>query len=395
MEEPMTDLDAFRAEARAWLDANCPSEMRGPIRNEADIVGGGKRWVPAFPAQRDWLDAMAARGWTVPEWPTEYGGGGLTRPQVKVLREEMARIGARKPIVSSMGISMLGPALLKYGTEAQKREHLPPIARGDIAWAQGYSEPNAGSDLASLMTRCEDMGDHYQVTGQKIWTSGADKADWIFVLVRTDRNAPKHLGISFVLVDMAQKGVEVRPIKLISGRSPFCETFFDAARSEKHNLVGELNTGWTIAKYLLTHEREMIGEVFGAMQGRPLGEMAVDLIGVDTGGRLADSFLRADIARAEIDAMSFMATLERVTDQAKAGQGVGAESSTLKYYGTEMNKRRNELLMDCGGSDALEWDAEGDAARHWLRSKGNSIEGGTTEVQLNIIAKRVLGLPSN
>lgn len=386
--------DAFRSEARAWLEANCPPEMRGPIRDEADIVTGGKRWTPAFEAQRVWLDRCAARGWTVPEWPKAYGGGGLSKPEAKILREEMARIGARKPIVSSMGISMLGPALLKYGTEAQKLEHLPPIARGDIAWAQGYSEPNAGSDLASLMTRCDDKGDHYEVTGQKIWTSGADKADWIFVLVRTDREAPKHLGISFVLIDMENNGVEVRPIKLISGRSPFCETFFDAARVETHNLLGTLNDGWSIAKYLLTHEREMIGEVFGAMQGRPLSEMAVDMIGTDDGGRLSDSFLRADIARAEIDAMAFMATLERVTDQAKAGQGVGAESSVLKYYGTEMNKRRNELLMDCAGSDALEWGAEGDAARHWLRSKGNSIEGGTTEVQLNIIAKRVLGLPS-
>jgi acyl-CoA dehydrogenase len=392
MEEPMTE--AFRAETRAWLEANCPPDMRGPIRDEADIVAGGKRWAPAFDAQRVWMDRMAARGWTVPEWPTAYGGGGLSKPETKIVREEMARIGARKPIVSSMGISMLGPALLKYGTEAQKIQHLPPIARGDIAWAQGYSEPNAGSDLASLMTRCDDMGDHFQVTGQKIWTSGADKADWIFVLVRTDREAPKHLGISFVLLDMAQPGVDVRPIKLISGRSPFCETFFDSARAEKHNLLGTLNDGWSIAKYLLTHEREMIGEVFGAMQGRPLSEIAVQMVGTDADGRLSDSFLRADIARAEIDAMAFMATLERVTDQAKAGQGVGAESSVLKYYGTEMNKRRNELLMDCAGSHALEWDADGDAARHWLRSKGNSIEGGTTEVQLNIIAKRVLGLPS-
>jgi len=392
MEEQVTD--AFRAETRAWLEGNCPPDMRGPIRDEADIVTGGTRWTPAFAAQQIWLDRMAARGWTVPEWPEAYGGAGLDKPHAKILREEMAHIGARKPIVSSMGISMLGPALLKYGTEAQKREHLPPIARGDIAWAQGYSEPNAGSDLASLMTRCEDMGAYFAVTGQKIWTSGADKADWIFVLVRTDRNVPKHFGISFVLIDMAQPGVEVRPIKLISGRSPFCETFFDDARAEKHNLLGTLNDGWNIAKYLLTHEREMIGEVFGAMQGRPLSEIAVQSLGLDADGRLADSFVRADIARAEIDALAFMATLERVTDQAKAGQGLGAESSILKYYGTEMNKRRNELSMDCAGSDALEWDGSGDAARHWLRSKGNSIEGGTTEVQLNIIAKRVLGLPS-
>ncbi|WP_138509452.1 acyl-CoA dehydrogenase family protein [Maricaulis alexandrii] len=387
----MADLEAFRQETREWLEANCPEEMRKPMQSEADAVWGGKKFKFSEP-QKLWLDRMAEKGWTVPEWPTEYGGGGLSKAEAKILREEMQRIKARVPL-QSFGIWMLGPALLKYGTHEQKLEHLPPIARGEIRWAQGYSEPNAGSDLAALMTKCEDKGDHYIVNGQKIWTSYADKADWIFVLVRTDFQASKHNGISFILVDMDQPGVTTKPIKLISGASPFCETFFDDARAEKHNLVGELNRGWDVAKYLLTHEREMIGGM-GSGGMRPMGDIAVQQVGLNETGQLADPFLRADVARAEIDGMAFMFTMERVADEAKAGQGTGANSSVLKYYGTEFNKRRLELLMDSSGSDGLEWGGEDDVARGWLRSKGNSIEGGTSEVQLNIIAKRILQLPS-
>jgi len=387
----MADLEAFRQETREWLEANCPEEMRKPMQSEADAVWGGKKFKFSEP-QKLWLDRMAEKGWTVPEWPTEYGGGGLSKAEAKILREEMQRIKARVPL-QSFGIWMLGPALLKYGTHEQKLEHLPPIARGEIRWAQGYSEPNAGSDLAALMTKCEDKGDHYIVNGQKIWTSYADKADWIFVLVRTDFQASKHNGISFILVDMDQPGVTTKPIKLISGASPFCETFFDDARAEKHNLVGELNRGCDVAKYLLTHEREMIGGM-GSGGMRPMGDVAVQQVGLNESGQLADPFLRADVARAEIDGMAFMFTMERVADEAKAGQGTGANSSVLKYYGTEFNKRRLELLMDSSGSDGLEWGGEDDVARGWLRSKGNSIEGGTSEVQLNIIAKRILQLPS-
>jgi acyl-CoA dehydrogenase len=390
----MSDLEAFRSEVRTWLESNCPEEMRQPMGDESDAVWGGRNASFKNEAQKLWLDRMAAKGWTVPEWPVEYGGGGLSKDEAKVLKAEMKAIKARMPLVS-FGIWMLGPALLKYGNEDQKREHLPKIARGEIRWAQGYSEPNAGSDLASLMTRCEDHGDHYQVTGQKVWTSYADQADWIFVLVRTDFDAPKHEGISFVLVDMDQPGVTTKPIKLISGKSPFCETFLDQARCEKHNLVGEANKGWSIAKYLLTHEREMIGGS-GAGSGamRPMGDIAVQQIGLNDHGQLADAVMRTDVARAEIDGLAFLSTMERVTDEAKAGHGVGANSSMLKYYGTELNKRRLELMMDSAGHDALEWDGEGDVARHWLRTKANSIEGGTSEVQLNIISKRILGLPT-
>ena len=338
---------------------------------------------------------MAGRGWTAPEWPAEYGGGGLSKAEAKVLREELARINARRPL-ESFGVDMLGPALLKFASEEQKHRYIPEIVHGKIRWCQGYSEPNAGSDLASLQTRAEDRGDHYLVNGSKVWTSYADKSDWIFCLVRTDSSGRKHDGISFLLFDMASPGVSTNPIKLISGNSPFCETVFENVEVPKENLIGELNKGWSIAKYLLTHEREMIGG-FGLLRAgsETLGQTAARSVGAED-GRLADSGLRADIVSFELDEMAFAATVERVVDEAKAGQGTGAASSLLKLYGTELNKSRNELLMSIGGSKALAWGAENEmsTARHWLRSKGNSIEGGTSEIQLNIIAKRILGLPA-
>ena len=390
------DLAEFRASTRDWLEANCPPEMRTPIARDADVCWGGRNFKFASEAQRTWLERMGAKGWTVPEWPAAYGGGGLSKDEAKVLASEMRAIGARSPL-SSFGIWMLGPALLKYGNEAQKREHLPSIARGEMRWCQGYSEPGAGSDLASLRTSAVLDGDHYVVNGQKVWTSYADKADWIFCLVRTDAAAPKHLGISFLLFDMASPGVTTSPIRLISGASPFCQTFFDDVRVPAENLVGTPGKGWDIAKYLLTHEREMIGAMDFSAGGRDsLSQIAVRTLGMD-GDRLADPGLRHDIVRHEIDAWAFGLTMERVKDEAKAGQGVGALSSMLKYYGTELNKHRQELLMSVAGSDGLLWEGEalgeGDAARAWLRSRANSIEGGTSEINLNIIAKRVLQLP--
>lgn len=392
----MDELLAFRQEVRAWLEAFCPPEMRVPMSGDDEITWGGRKMAFKSEAQRTWLERMADKGWTVPEWPVEYGGGGLSREQAKVLRQEMASLGCRVPL-QSFGIWMLGPALLKYGSEEQKREHLPPIARGEIRWCQGYSEPNAGSDLASLQTRAEDRGDHFIVNGQKVWTSYADKADWIFCLVRTDPTASKHTGISFLLFDMATPGVSTRPITLISGKSPFCETFFDDVRVEKRNLVGELNGGWTIAKYLLTHERDMIGAMGEVAAPPRLGQFASQAIGLDDSGKLDEPVLRADIARFEIDEVAFRLLLERSGDLARQGKVHPAFSSVLKFYGAELNKRRYELLMAAGGSTALEWEGErshgGEVAREWLRAKANSIEGGTSEVQLNVISKRILGLP--
>ncbi|MBV8238445.1 MAG: acyl-CoA dehydrogenase family protein [Sphingomonas sp.] len=392
----MSDLEQFRAETRAWLEANCPPEMREPVRTEKDAVWGGRDQSGMTPAQKLWMDRMGARGWTVPDWPKEYGGGGLSAAETKILREEMAKLRCRNPL-SSFGISMLGPALLKYGNEAQKKEHLPKIARGEIRWCQGYSEPNAGSDLASLATKAEDKGDHFLVNGQKIWTSYANKADWIFCLVRTDPTN-KHNGISFVLFDMQTPGVSTKPILLISGYSPFCETFFDNVKVPKENLVGELNKGWDVAKYLLGHEREMIsGMGLGGGGKNPLIEGAKKTIGLDGDGRLADPLLRGQIALFEVRAKAFAAQSERFIDELKAGQAHPAQPSMMKYYGTELNKARYELMMAAGGSDQLEWESDatehGREVRAWLRTKANSIEGGTSEVQLNIIAKRILNLP--
>ena len=380
----MNDLDSFRADTRKWLQANFPPEMRQPIRSEADICWGGRNWTFQSEAQRRWLEAMAERGWTVPDWPKDYGGGGLSANEARVLKEEMQRIGARPPL-TSFGISMLGPALLAFGTEEQKRRYLPQIARGEIRWCQGYSEPGAGSDLASLQTKAEDRDDHWLVNGQKVWTSYADKADWIFCLVRTSTES-KQGGISFLLFDMQTPGVSTRPILLISGNSPFCETFFDDVKVPKDQIVGEVNKGWNVAKYLLGHEREMISGM-GLGGGGSLGASV----------KPADPMLRADIAAFDVDALAFAAMSERFAAMWKAGEAHPASPSMMKYAGTELNKRRNELAMAAGGSEALEWDSEssrgGKGARDWLRSKGNSIEGGTSEIQLNIIAKHILRLP--
>jgi len=391
----MSDIEAFRRETRAWLQAHCPAEMRRPVASEYDICWGGRHFVFQSEAQRSWMQTMGERGWTVPDWPVAYGGGGLSKEQAAVLRQEMRALGCRSPL-DSFGIWMLGPALLMYGTEEQKLEHLPKIARGEIRWCQGYSEPNAGSDLASLATKAEVHDDQLVINGQKIWTSYADQADWIFCLVRTSV-AKKHTGISFVLFDMETPGVSTRPILLISGKSPFCETFFENVKVPRRNVVGDLNAGWTIAKYLLTHEREMIGGIGERASDKPLGRLAVDAIGLDERGRLQDPMLRSQIARFEIDEAAFRLLMQATGERARRGAGNPAMSSALKYYGAELNKRRWELMISAAGSDGLEWEGErsgdGAAVRTWLRTKGNSIEGGTSEIQLNVVAKRILGLP--
>ena len=383
-----------RAELAAWLEASCLPEMRKPA-GEEDICWGGRRWAFQSQAQKLWLERCARRGLTVPTWPKEYGGAGFSRDDAAVLREEMRRIQARPPLVS-FGIWMLGPALLKFGSPEQKATHLPRIARGEIRWCQGYSEPGAGSDLASLRTKAEDRGDHLLVNGQKIWTSYADKADWIFCLVRTDPQAVKQKGISFLLIDMANPGVSTKPILLISGKSPFCETFFDNVAVPKENLVGTLHRGWDVAKYLLTHEREMIAGGGNLYDIHALDRAAAAKA---QGGKLADPILRAEIARAAIDAYASEATRHRYLAEAANGGEIGARSALLKYDGTELNKRRYELLMSLAGAEGLYFDGNlgpaQDVARGWLRSKGNSIEGGTSEIMLDIVAKRLLELPAD
>ena len=393
----MSSIESFRAETRQWLEDNCPASMRTPMP-EDERVWGGRNATFKNPDSKVWLERMAKKGWTVPDWPQEYGGGGLSADEVSVLNQEMARLKCRSPL-ASFGIWMLAPVLFKYGTEEQKRTHLPPIARGEIRWCQGYSEPGAGSDLAGLKTRAEDNGDEFVINGQKVWTSYANHADWIFCLVRTDTSV-KHDGISFVLFDMASPGVEARPITLISGASVFCETFFTDVHVPKGNLVGELNQGWTIAKELLQHERAMISQI-----GKTLGAVIppVDVVArkhlAGDQPRPGDSALKDAIVRHVMNDRAFALTVKRAGQEQAAGMAAGGASSMFKYYGTEQNKAKFELILKCLGTDALAW--EGDefsdeqlhVCRSWLRSKGNSIEGGTSEVQLNVIAKRVLGLP--
>ena len=401
----MQSQQKFRIETRTWLEQNCPESMRTSMVQE-EVVWGGRNAEFANSDSEIWLQRMAEKGWTCPTWPAQYGGGGLDKDQTIVLGEELARINAR-PALTSFGISMLGPVLLEYGNHQQKQEHIPKIVRGEIRWCQGYSEPGSGSDLASLSTKAELQGDNYLINGSKVWTSYADKADWIFCLVRTDFDVPKHSGISFILFDMASEGISTKPIQLISGSSPFCETFFDDVKAPAGNLVGRLNEGWTIAKRLLQHERTMISG-FGLSAGQSDNGGTTSTISSLEGTamhyrgdskKLSDPVLRDQIARFKIDADAFAHTSRRSVEESKHGHGPNATSSMLKNYGCELNKRRYELMLQAIGSQGLGWEGEGfndeelQLTREWLRSKANSIEGGTSEVQLNIIAKRVLGLP--
>ena len=345
-----------------------------------------------------WLDVMAERGWTAPTWPREYGGGGLSKPEAKALAGEMARLRLRPPL-TGFGLSMIGPLLLQEGSEELRREHIPPIVRGEIRWCQGYSEPGAGSDLASLQAKAIRDGDHFVLNGQKVWTSYGDESDWMFILVRTDFEAPKHSGITFLLMDMETPGVSVRPIRLISGSSPFCETFLSDVRVPVRNVVGHVNGGWLLAKALLGHERTMIAEVFKERDDKTrLITLARRYLG-EEGGRIADPVVRDRMAQVEMDQACLDLTLARARDNQKAGHKPGPESSIFKYYGTELNQRRRSLMVEILGPQALGWEGPGfdedelKMTRDWLRSRGNSIEGGTSEIQLNIIAKRVLGLP--
>ena len=394
------DLEAFRQETRAWLEANCPPTMRTPQRGDIDDVWGGQRPTWQHADQKIWLERMAARGWTAPTWPKEYGGGGLSPAENRVLEQELRALECRIPL-RSFGLWMLGPVLLKYGSEAQKQQHIPRIVRGEIRWCQGYSEPAAGSDLASLQTRAEltPDGSAYVVNGQKVWTSHADKADWMFCLVRTDPTAKKQEGISFLLIDMQSPGLSVRPIKLISGSSPFCETFFDDVRVPAGNLVGTPGAGWTIAKALLEHERELISKMRDRVAAieEPLESLARRYLGDDWPA--AEPVLRDRVAQANLDDLCSKLTLRRSAEAAKAGRAPGPETSMFKLYGTELSKRRREIKIAILGFAGLGWSGDEFAAdelaitRDWLRSRASSIEGGSSEIQLNIIAKRVLGLP--
>ncbi|WP_304191124.1 acyl-CoA dehydrogenase family protein [Phenylobacterium aquaticum] len=397
------DLDAFRGEVRGWLEANYPAELRDPkAKTDPEAIWGGRAFAGSDDPQTVWMRAAAAKGYTAPTWPTEYGGAGLTPAQARAFEQELSAGKYRQPL-ASFGIWMLGPVLLEYGNEDQKKEHLPKIINGDFRWCQGYSEPGAGSDLASLQTKCEDKGDHWLINGQKIWTSYANKADWCFCLVRTD-TSKKHEGISFVLIDMTTPGVETRPIQLISGESPFCETFFTDVKVPKANLIGKVNGGWEIAKRLLQYERQNISGGFGGGGGAggaagDLGSIAKTYLGVDESGALADADLRTRITKNNMDFRTLFMTIQRTAAEAKASNGPSAATSIIKYAAASFAQERSELMVESMGAQGLGWDGDAysgleiTAVRGWLRSKGNSIEGGTSEVNINVVAKRVLGLP--
>ncbi|WP_293905604.1 acyl-CoA dehydrogenase family protein [Phenylobacterium sp.] len=393
------EVETFRAEARAWLEANFPKALAG----KPDAQLAKLQAKPESAEATQWRLALGAKGWGTPNWPKEIGGGGLTREQAKVLAEEMAKVGARNPI-GGMGVSFFGPTLLEYGSEALKKEHFPGIVNGDVWWCQGYSEPGSGSDLASLQTFAEDKGDHYLVNGSKIWTSGAQNADRCYCLVRTNK-AKKHEGISFLLIDMKAPGIEVRPILLINGTSPFCETFFTDVKVPKDQLFGPLNGGWTVAKRLMQFERDSIaGSLGGGNIGQTVAmptipEAAKDRLGVDEQGRLDEPDLRRRITDHLMENRAFQQTMKRAADDARASNGPSNTAAIMKYAGAKIAHERNELMLEAMGLGGLGWEGEAysqqelGAVRSWLRSKANSIEGGTSEINLNIVSKRVLGLP--
>jgi len=394
------DIDAFRTEVRDWMEANYPAELRNG--GEAPMTEAMMGMKPSDAAVT-WRKRVGAKGWGVPTWPKAYGGGGLSPAEARVVQQEMGRIGAGNPI-QGMGVMMFGPTLLEYGTEAQKQQHIPAIVNGDLQWCQGFSEPGAGSDLASLSTKCEDKGDHYLINGSKIWTSGGQFAQWCFCLVRTD-TTKKHEGISFILIDMATPGVEVRPIQLISGNSPFCETFFTDVKVPKENLVGPLNGGWTIAKRLLQFERNSLsggggGAAMRMMFGAgKLDEMAKKYVGADDEGRIADGDLRSRLTQHMMDAKAFTLTLMRAAAESKGNASPSAATSIMKNAGTKVGQDRAELTLEIMGSQGLGWEGEGfageelGAVRGWLGGKATTIYGGSQEIQSNIISKRILGLP--
>ena len=397
----MSEIDTFRAEVAQWLEANCPVSMRQPITSD-DMVWGGSRLSFKTEDQKVWFERMRERGWFAPGWPKEYGGGGLSPKQARIVEEEMFRLKCRQPQYN-LGIWMLGPVLLECGTEEQKREHLIPMMEGRIRWCQGFSEPNAGSDLASLRTSAvyveDEQGPAWIVNGQKIWTSHGDQSDWMYALVRTNKDVRKQEGISFLLIDMKAPGVTVKPIELISGKSSFCEVFFDNVRVPARHLVGQPGEGWTLAKKLLQHERAAMSKFTegGAPSHDPVAVAKPYLY--DANGNLTEPVLRDRLAAHLMDTHAFSLTHRRVFEQALARQDVSGPSSIMKLVQTEQEVAKYELLTQVMGLRGISWEGdefttdEHDVCRAWLLSKTMTIAGGSSEVQLNIIAKRVLGLP--
>lgn len=393
----MTQLDEFRADTRAWLQENCPPGARGP---GTIPIGSGK--IELDTDTRLWLERMAERGWTVPTWPKEYGGAELGREEYQILIEELKAINARTPL-TGRGVNYIGPTILEFGTDEQKAKWLPRCASGEGAWAMGYSEPGAGSDLASLSCRAQRKGDNYIINGSKIWTSDATYCDYIFVLVRTSPEKPKHEGISLVLVDMSQPGVKVSPIQLISGASPFCETHFDNAVVPVEDLIGGVDNGWTVGKRLLQFERSthaginISGSQGGRVEESQMPTFVRKYVG-EIDGKITDHNLRTWLTNYEMNTHAQRITQRRAIEEMQS-RAPGFTSSAVKLTNALNIQDGDELMVAAMGSQGLRWDsatadaAELDTLKKFLYQKSLTIAGGTKEVQLNIIAKRVLGLP--
>ena len=402
MADQQAELEAFREQVKSWLAENFPTSLAGQAGNvlRAESVDRSN------PDLDVWIDRLGEKGWGTPTWPAEYGGGGLSQLEAQIVNQEMDSIGAFNPlpITAGMGITMVGPTILEYGTEDQKKRHIPKICKGRTFWSLGYSEPNAGSDLASLQCRAEDKGDHWLLNGQKTWTSGADVSDWCGVLVRTDMDVAKRDGISFVMIDMNQDEIETRPIRLIAGASPFCETFFNNARARKDDLLGDLNAGWTVGKRLLQHERQSQTGATSGMGGghkRSLKDIAEKYVGLGADGKLADSDLRSRLADHMMQSKAHAMTISRIVAEARGNAKVSAAASILKNSASSVAQERAELILEIMGNQGLGWEGEEYTAeelasvRTWLSGKAMSIYGGSFEIQNNIIAKNILGLPEN
>lgn len=393
-----SNLDDFRASVQGWMKDNFPPSLAGkPFEVAAAGASSSKSDFTT------WRDRLAEKGWGAPTWPTEYGGAGLSHPEAKVIAHEIKQVGGFNPIppLALMGVTMVGPTILEYGTDEQKAKHLPGIASGKVRWCLGLSEPGAGSDLASLSTKAVLDGDQFVINGQKIWTSGADYSNWCGCLVRTDPTVAKRNGISFVLMPMDQPGVSTKPIQLISGSSPFCETFFDDARAEKSDLLGDLNDGWSVVKRLLQHERQSQTSAPAQAPGNEptLQDMAKEYVGTNTDGSLADPDLRGRLIQHLMDDEAHKLTVARITAEARGKVNVSAAASILKNSATKVIQTKAELTVEIMGSQGIGWEGDNftkkelEAVETWLHGKAISIYGGSFEVQNNIISKNILGLP--
>jgi alkylation response protein AidB-like acyl-CoA dehydrogenase len=373
--------DAFRTLVRDWIAANYPPQIRNPPKRLH------------FNENKVWYFRLAEKGWLCPAWPREYGGMGLSASKQLIMIEERERHGCAR--FNDMGVNMIGPLLTRYGTEEQKAFFLPKILAGEHIWCQGYSEPNAGSDLAALRTEAILDGEHYVVNGQKIWTSLAMDANWIFCLVRTDKQAKKQEGISFLLIPMDAPGITIRPIKNIDMHDEFCETFFDDVRVPAKNLVGQVNKGWTMAKNLLGFERISIGSPRQSSNALSRLKLLAEKMGV-----WEEPIFRERYTRLRLELADHKALYETFADQVRRGERPGPEISMLKLNQTELFQRITETMLEIAGEYAgnfgpLDGNRELNPTGLFIQSRPATIYGGSNEIQRNVLAKNVLELPSS